>query len=123
MSLQWDTSNCFFGLNLHAHRTFTSKKKYWTAYIKLLYHTGPPGLKNLYYLTNTVQGYTISGSLSPVRLILIKTNIKDKKNTITMKKYVHKLLTDCLNLSYIGTLSPQVSNDKSITISGSYGWN
>ena len=58
-----DTSNCFFGLNLYAHPTFTSKKKYkyitiiLDAYIKLLYHTGPPGLKNLYYLTNTLQRY------------------------------------------------------------------
>ena len=39
-----------------------------------------------------------------------------------MKKRVHKLLTDCLNLSCISTLSAQVSNDKCITISGSYGW-
>ena len=39
-----------------------------------------------------------------------------------MKKYVHKLLTDCLNLSRIGTLSPQILNDKCITISGSHGW-
>ena len=38
-----------------------------------------------------------------------------------MKKYVHKLLTDCLNLSCIGTLFPQVSNDMCITISDSYG--
>ena len=67
-------------------------------------------------------GITISGSLLPVRLILIKT-IKDKKNTITIKKSVHKLSTDCLNLSCIGTLSPQVSNDKCVIISGSYGWN
>ena len=28
-----------------------------------------------------------------------------------MKKHVHELLTDCLNLSCISTLSPQVSNE------------
>ena len=48
-----------------------------------------------------------------------------------MKKYVDKLLTERLNLllterlnlSYFGTLSSQGSNDRFITISGSYGWN
>ena len=40
-----------------------------------------------------------------------------------MKKYVDKLLTERLNLSYFGTLSPQGSNDRFITISDSYGWN
>ena len=70
-------------------------------------------------MTNTVQEYH-HFCFFVASDININQNYYQRQIIIVMKKYVHKLSTDGLNLSCVGTLSPQVSNYNFIAISGSW---